>query len=223
MTRAKIEIVRAVDAYAACAGRSAEAIELVAERRGRVRIAVTGGSAARAVEVALARLAARGFDLGRLDLTWIDERCVPPDSPESNSGTLRLPPGIGCVLPLFAAGETPQAAVARVERELASRFGGALDVTILGLGPDGHIASLFVGRPDPPGRVAYISDSPKPPPQRITLTRSMLATAEHALLAARGEGKRAALEGLAAGDPRLPATGLRGLVLFTELELGVSR
>lgn len=207
------------DPYAACAQRAAELVERVAGRRGRVRLAVTGGSAARAVEDCFERLAARGFDFARLRLTWIDERCVPLDSPESNAGTLRVPAGVGCVLRLFESGETPQAAVARVERELARDFDGALDVTLLGLGPDGHIASLFVGRPDPPGRVAFVPDSPKPPARRITLTRAMLATAEHALLAARGEGKREALARLAAGDPELPATGLRGLELFTELLL----
>jgi 6-phosphogluconolactonase len=217
------EVVRSAEPYTAVAERAALVAAAVAAERGRVRLAVTGGSAARAVEVCFQRLAARGFDFARLWLTWIDERCVPPDAPDSNRGTLRLPAGIGCVLPLFEAGETPRAAVARVERELAARFDGALDVTLLGLGPDGHIASLFVGRPDPPGRVAYVPDSPKPPRERITLTRAMLATAAHALLAARGEGKRDALERLAAGDPSLPATGLRGLVLFSDLDLEAAR
>lgn len=223
MASARPELVRAADPYGACAQRAAEVVERVAARRGRVRLAVTGGSAARAVERCFERLGARGFDFARLRLTWIDERCVALDSPESNAGTLRLPSGIGCVLRLFEGGEEPAAALARVERGLAQDFDGALDVTFLGLGPDGHIASLFVGRPDPPGRAAFVADSPKPPPRRITLTRAMLATAEHALLAARGEGKRAALERLAAGDARLPATGLRGLVLFTDLELEVAR
>jgi len=217
------ELVRAADPYAAVAARAADVLAHVATRRERVRLAVTGGSAARAVEACFALLGARAFDFARLALTWIDERCVPPDAPDSNSGTLRIPPGVGCVLRLFERGERPDEAVARVERELAEQFDGALDVTLLGLGPDGHIASLFPGRRDPPGRVAFIPDSPKPPPQRITLTRALLATAPHALLAARGEGKRAALERLLAGDPALAGSGLPGLVLFTDLELETRR
>jgi 6-phosphogluconolactonase len=217
------ELVRAADPYGAAAHCAAVLVARVAAERGRVRLAVTGGSAARAVEACFAHLRERGFDFARLWLTWIDERCVPPDSPESNAGTLQRPAGIGCVLPLFERGETPAAAVARVERALAQDFGGALDVTLLGLGPDGHIASLFPGRPAPPGSAAFVPDSPKPPAQRITLTRAMLATAAHALLAARGEGKRAALTRLAAGDSELAATGLPGLVLFTDLELELPR
>jgi 6-phosphogluconolactonase len=222
VANARPQVVRAAEPHGACAQRAAELVERVAAQRGRVRLAVTGGSAARAVESCFERLGARGFDFARLRLTWIDERCVGLDAPESNAGTLRLPPGIGGVLRLFEGGEDPPAAVARVERALARDFDGALDVTILGLGPDGHIASLFVGRPDPPGRVAFVADSPKPPARRITLTRAFLATAAHALLAACGEHKRAALERLAAGDPRLPASGLRGLELFTDLELEVA-
>lgn len=217
------EVVTSADAHAAFAERAAALVERLVVERGRARLAVTGGSAARAVEDAFVHLVARGVDLSRVLVTWIDERCVPPDAPDSNRGTLRLPAGVGCVLPLFERGETPTEAVERLERELVARFDGALDVTLLGLGPDGHIASLFPGRPDPAGRAAYIADSPKPPPRRITLTRAMLATADHALLVARGEGKREALERLAAGDPGLPATGLRGLVLFTDLELRTTR
>lgn len=223
MSRTAPELVRAAEPYVAVAERAADVVARVAAERGGVRLAVTGGSAARAVEMMFERLRERGFDFARLSLTWIDERCVSPSSPESNAGTLRVPPGIGRVLPLFLEREQPAAAVARIERELAQHFAGALDVTLLGLGPDGHIASLFVGRPDPPGRAAYIEDSPKPPPQRITLSRAFLATAEHALLAARGESKRDALTRLAAGDPSLPATGLRGLVLFSDLDLELPR
>ena len=69
---------------------------------------------------------------------------------------------------------------------------------------------------------AFIEDSPKPPPLRITLTRSLLATASHKLLIAVGESKRDALERLLQGDPTLPLTGLDGLVIVTDLELSSS-
>ena len=61
---------------------------------------------------------------------------------------------------------------------------------------------------------------PKPPPERITLTRPVLATARHTVLLATGLCKRSALERLRAGDPSLPAHGLPGLTVVTELDLG---
>ena len=88
------------------------------------------------------------------------------------------------------------------------------------MGADGHVASLFPDREAPrAGCVAFVPDAPKPPPRRITLTRAALATARHILLVAVGEEKRAALDRLCAGDPRLPATGLPGLVVVTDLDL----
>ena len=108
----------------------------------------------------------------------------------------------------------------RLERELRESFGGALDVVLLGLGHDGHIASIFPGRPPLTGLAAHVANSPKPPADRITLTRPLLATARHTILVAGGEKKRAALEGLAAGRAELPATGLPGLVICTDLKLG---
>ena len=84
-----VEVVTSPDAHAAFAERAAALIEALVAERGRARLAVTGGSAARAVEDAFARLVARGVDLSRVLVTWIHERCVPPDAPDSNRGTLR--------------------------------------------------------------------------------------------------------------------------------------
>ena len=67
--------------------------------------------------------------------------------------------------------------------------------------------------------MAHVVDSPKPPPSRITLTRAALATAGRTVLVATGEAKREALARLLSGDPALPAQGLRGMVVVTDLEL----
>jgi 6-phosphogluconolactonase len=142
------------------------------------------------------------------------------------------------VLPLFEDGESPQAALARVARGYAETFADGLDVAVLGMGADGHVASLFPDRPasaadsvgsvaglardadgDDVAFVAYVPEAPKAPPRRITLTREALARARHTLLVAAGEEKRSALERLCAGDPELPATGLPGLVVVTDLAL----
>jgi len=163
-------------------------------------------------------------------LTWVDERCVPVDHADSNRGAARKlglldrqvgvseRPAPGRVLPLFESDETPSTAVERVARGLTRDFDGALDVLLLGMGEDGHVASLFPDRREPAsGSVAHITDSPKPPADRITLTRSMLHTARWSVLVATGESKRPALERLLAGDARLPAQGLVGLTIVTDL------
>ncbi len=214
-----LERIEARDPFDTAARLVTDAVEQIAAARGRVRLAIPGGSAAAAASRAAELLRARGFDFERLLLTWVDERCVPSSSPDSNRGAVRFEPTPGVVLPLFVDGERPADAVARVARALTTTFEGALDVLLLGMGADGHVASLFVGRPPLAGLVAHIGDSPKPPADRITLTREILATARHMFLVAAGEEKRAALTRLIAGDPSLPAAGLPGLVVCTDLEL----
>ena len=208
------------------AGPAAELlVQLLAEadrQLGRARLAVAGGSVAGLLGAVRRGLPAGVW--GRLALTWVDERCVPLADPQSNRGAAYReghldpaePPALE--LPLYLDGETPPEACARVAAALRGPFQGALDVLLLGMGEDGHIASLFPGRPfertgSPP--VFAVPDSPKPPPRRITLALSMLATAESAVLVASGPGKRAALERLAQGDPALPASGLGGLTVMT--------
>jgi len=212
------------------AGAALESVlRAVLTERATVRLAIPGGSALAAARAARAGL---GPDWSRVALTWVDERCVPRAAEHSNRGAAgraglldsgedpRAVPAPARVLPLFEDGETPAQAVARVESRLGAELGGQLDVLLLGMGADGHVASLFPDRPSPAGRwVAHVPDSPKPPADRITLTRSLLATARHAVLLATGEAKRAALERLVAGDPALPAHGLSGLIVVTDLEL----
>ncbi len=73
------------------------------------------------------------------------------------------------------------------------------------------------------GHVATVSDSPKPPAERITLTLPLLSTARTAIALALGEAKREAIQKLAAGEESLPAAALHGLVVVTDLELGGAR
>ena len=70
--------------------------------------------------------------------------------------------------------------------------------------------------------MTHVADSPKPPSDRITLTRAALATARHVILVAAGEAKRDAIRRLLSGDPELPAQGLEGMVIVTDVELGRS-
>jgi len=219
---ARPSFVLAPDPAAAAAALLLPLLERLDRERGGARLAVAGGSALAALG-ALRRGLGPGV-WGRLRLTWVDERCVPWADPESNRGAaLRAgqldpaaPPGLE--LPLFQDGETPAAACARVAAGLRGPFQGGLDALLLGMGEDGHIASLFPGRPfertgSPP--VFAVPDSPKPPPRRITLALSTLAGAESGVLVASGPTKRAALERLAQGDPDLPASALGGLTVIS--------
>lgn len=190
-------------------------------RHGRARLAIPGGSALQVMTAVLPALpdAVRR----RLHLTWVDERCVPVADPASNQGEarrLKLPLNqCARVLPLWSDETEPAEAVARVTAGLAADFDDGLDVVLLGLGEDGHIASLFPGHPaltasDP---VLHIPDSPKPPPARMTLGLSLLRRAGLCVILAMGAGKREALRRLQRGDPELPASQLQRMIVFTDL------
>lgn len=223
------ELVLTREPESEAARRLVEAIERADREHGGARLAVAGGSAVRALRLAREVLPVEVWR--RTKLTWVDERCVPFASADSNRGEAHRAGALSDVvtpaveLALVEDGESVAESLTRVREVLQRTFGGALDVTLLGMGPDGHIASLFPGAAallDAPREALalHVADSPKPPPSRITLTRALLATAKVHVLLAVGESKREALERLSLGDPSLPAVGLDGLVIVTDLDLG---
>ncbi len=202
----------------------AEAVELVDRRRGRARVAIPGGSALQAVAPLRACIPEAWT---RVCLTWTDERCVPVANPLSNrgsaykSGALSHAAPCACELPLWLDRDTPAAAVSNTEAALRTQLAGALDVVLLGMGEDGHVASLFPGHGAlaASGLVCFVPDSPKPPPERITLTLPILQSATCIVLLAAGEAKRKALERLVAGEPDMPATRLPSMILVTDQDI----
>ncbi|MFK7897004.1 MAG: 6-phosphogluconolactonase [Myxococcota bacterium] len=201
-----------------------EAAETLFGEREQIRLAIPGGSAM-AAAIRLADLL--GPQWSRMALTWVDERCVAPTDSDSNQGAAfaaGLKP-TETLLPLFMQDESPEDAVRRVDEVLRRDFAGGLDLVLLGMGEDGHIASLFpspnqgMSAAAPSSWVAHIKNSPKPPSNRITLTRPLLKTARHIVLVAVGESKRNALERLLAGDPSLPASDLPDLQIVTDLRI----
>lgn len=193
-------------------------------RRGGAHVVLTGGRVAAAVLQAVHESAAAdAVDWARVDLWWGDERFLPAGDPERNETQARaalldaLPLDPTRVHPMPASdgpdGADPDAAAARYAKELTAAAGDgelpSFDVLMLGVGEDGHVASLFPGHPvvGAAGTVAAVRDSPKPPPTRITLTMPAIVTAREVWLVASGAGKAdavgAALRG--AGTPRLPA------------------
>ena len=186
-------------------------VELVQEAV-RFSVALPGGSVAEAFCPAL--VDAR-VEWNRVDFFWCDERAVPPDHPDSN---YRI--GAELLLNRIAIdprrvhrmkGEAPDldAASTEYETELRNTLGDVprLDVVLLGVGPDGHVCSLFPGHPvleERVRRVAAIHDSPKAPPRRLTLTLPALADA-YMVIAAFGASKAAVIqEALENPDSRLP-------------------
>lgn len=158
--------------------------------RGRADICLAGGSTPlRAYELVAATL----DDFSNVHFWYGDERCVPVDDPRSNHGEalarLQTPRARFHPMP----GELGPFDGARVyEEELGATV---FDLALLGMGPDGHTASLFPGHPLLESRdlVAGIDDAPKPPPQRITLTLPALNRSRGLLLAVAGADKADAL------------------------------
>ncbi len=170
-----------------------------------------GGTASRCYE----RLAADGadqIDWWQVDVYWGDERCVPPDDPDSNErlGREALLERVGAANAVYPmrCEEGPDPYQQRVAQA------GRLDLVHLGLGPDGHTASLFPGSTAldaDPGRLVVMNDDPKGnnPHRRMTLTYSGIARSRLVVFTVEGESKREALAAVRAGDPECPASRVR--------------
>lgn len=158
-----------------------------------------------------------GLPWGRVTTLFGDERCVPPDHPESNYRQARealldrVRPGAVLRMP----GELgPEDGAAVYEGWLAGV--GPLDLVLLGMGPDGHTASLFPGNPalEATGRAVGVRASPKPPPERISLTLPALRAARRAVILATGADKAQAVVRATRGE--VPAGMLEDATLLLD-------
>lgn len=195
------EVVVVEDA-ASLAGVAAEwlglRIEEAVRARGSCAVALSGGSTPRPVYERLARppLALR-LDWSKIELFFGDERCVPPDHAESNFRMAREALGQGDpsrpvrLRRIEAERADPEGAAADYEAALPER----LDVIVLGIGEDGHTASLFPGSPalEETVRRVVAVEGPKPPHGRITVTPPVVAAARSILVVASGAAKAPAV------------------------------
>ncbi len=198
--------------------------------RGTASVVLTGGGVGiRTLELVRSSPAHAAVDWSRVDVWWGDERFVAADSPDRNDRQARealldaLPLDPARVHPMGALGgpdgDDAEAAAERYARELLAAAPTdhdvpPFDVLLLGMGPEGHTASIF---PESPAAhderaVTAVHGCPKPPPTRITLGFSALCTAREVWLVVAGEEKAPmvamALSG--AGRLQVPAAGARG-------------
>lgn len=182
------------------------------EKRGVFHIVLAGGTTPARLYAALADEA---HDWPRWQVWFGDERCLPPENPERNSRMARetwldrvgLP---SANVHVITAELGPDAAAAAYARELAGV--GDFDLVLLGLGEDGHTASLFPGREwgNGPGAadVLPVLDAPKPPPERVSLSATRLSRARRVLFLGTGRAKQQAVAAWRRGEA-LPAAAIR--------------
>jgi 6-phosphogluconolactonase len=201
--------------------------------RGHASVVLTGGGIGTKVLTELAAAPARdAVDWRHLDIWWGDERFLPAGDPERNetgarSALLdhietsedRIHPMPG---PDGPDGDDPEAAADRYARTLRAAAQPedhgqvpSFDVLLLGIGPEGHVASLFPGQPalyEEERSVVAVHGAPKPPPTRLTLTLPAICAARQVWIIASGAEKagavRLALSG--AGPVQVPAAGAHG-------------
>jgi 6-phosphogluconolactonase len=192
------------------------------QERGVAHLALSGGTTpTRTYEL----LAARAADLEGVHIWFADERCVAPDDEQSNyrlvADSLLTPARIAPDRVHRMEGELgPEEGARRYEQALRDGIESwerelpVLDLIVLGIGPDGHVASLFPGSPalDAEDGVLCLGvrDAPKPPPDRITLSLAVLRAARRCLVLATGAGKADAVDAML-GEPtrHVPASLLR--------------
>ena len=200
--------------------------------RGSASVVLTGGGIGIATLRELARIPARdAVDWDALDVWWGDERFLPRGHPERNETQARealldaVPVDPGRVHPMAPSdgdsGDDLDGAAERYAEELAKAARPedhgpvpTFDVLLLGVGPDGHVASLF---PESPAlhdtrTVIPVRGAPKPPPTRLSLSTAAINAAHEVWLVAAGEEKAAAVRlALAgAGPAAVPAAGVHG-------------
>lgn len=189
--------------------------------RGLFRLSLAGGNTPRVVYAAMAKLGS-DFPWDKVQITFSDERCVPPDDKDSNYGMAHG--SLISAVPLLESnvfrvrGEIdPASAAEEYEAKLsavAAKFGEeryAHDLLLLGLGPDGHTASLFPGSPAlaEMSRNVIPATGPKPPPQRITFTFPLINAAREVAFLVSENSKQTVIDEVQAGDARHPASQVK--------------
>ena len=207
----------------AAAARTAEALTEAIDARGTASLVLAGGSTPEPVYRRLATAHADALDWAKVHVFWGDERCVPPDHPDSNYrmaheaflDPLPIPETQIHRMRCERGVEDAVDAYAMVLRTFFEDNDALFDVTLLGLGEDGHTASLFPDSPlidTPSGWVAHAEAPPSSPiTDRLTLTLPALSASRLVLFLVSGEAKREALDAILhpTGNGLVPAARVR--------------
>lgn len=218
-----------------CPGNAAQVARAAADRilsraqraiaeRGRFRLVVAGGTTPLST---YRLLSAARADWLAWEIFFGDERCLPADHPERNSRAVaeawldRLPEGVGAAHRI-AADQGPEPAAAAYAGLVAGVM--PFDLVLLGIGEDGHTASLFPDTLYPPDRlVVPVRNAPKPPRERVSMTPAAFSGAGEILILVTGASKHAAVTAWRNGADlpvaRAAAAG-RSLVLIDEAASG---
>ena len=192
----------------AAAGRVSECAAAAIAARGAFRLGLPGGTSPLSLYRALAGGTWRGrVDWMRTMIRFADERAVSPDHADSNyrlvRETLLVPVGMPEANVRRMRAEDPD--LERAAREYETNLDPPLDLLLLGIGADGHIASLFPGHSalgESGRRVVAVLDSPKPPARRLTLAPRAIHESRRVIVLASGAEKAAAVA--RALDPAAP-------------------
>jgi 6-phosphogluconolactonase len=209
----EVVVVEDASALEDAAGARIEKVAFAATRERPATISLAGGSTPRA---AYMRLASRPIPWGRVELFFGDERCVPPDDPASNYGMARdalleRVPADPARVHRIRGEIPPYTAAAEAEAALRHARPGvwpAVDLLILGIGEDGHCASIFPGSPAlaEATRAFVPAYAPwLPQPWRVTMTLPAINAAKEVIFLVDGENKAPVVARAIAGDPALPS------------------
>ena len=202
-------------------GRLLTAVLDAVAARGEAHVALTGGSMGSAVVAALAdHPAADAVDWSLVHFWWGDERFLPAGDPDRNDtqnddAGLRSLTGDSQLVHRIAGPDevdSAQESARLYEEELRTHGNGTFDIVLLGVGPDGHVASLFPGHPQQQAGdsiAVAIHGSPKPPPTRISLTAECLSRSRQVWFIVAGQDKADAVaKGVVGVTAAQSSTGL---------------
>ncbi len=180
---------------------------------GRFTVALSGGSTPKTLYTLLGSTPYREhIDWTMVEIFWSDERCVPPDDPESNFHLAQqvllssIPISASQIHRMPADSANRDAASQAYTEEMQRTFGTdgipSFDLIQLGMGPEGHTASLFPHQPSlhEQQRLVMPVSVPKPPPDRLTFTPPLLNAAHHVLFLVTGDEKADAVQAVLEGD-----------------------
>ncbi|MFW6341493.1 MAG: 6-phosphogluconolactonase [Halothiobacillaceae bacterium] len=205
------------DTARSCASHLVEHLAQAVASRDIARIALAGGRTPRMLYRVLVEAHRDALDWSRVEFYFGDERIVPPDHPESNFRMAQesLFSGLGLpnhqLFPMISSERNdPQLEADRYEsvlRRWASQRVPQLDVALLGMGSDGHFASLFPETPalDEVDRLVVVNPVEKLHGSRLTMTFPMFLAARSVVFLVAGQDKAPALQGVLAGDEALPS------------------